>query len=152
MPSFFTPVLPSAAGLALGSPNLPWTIYSNQTIPTFANKVVNIAWSPTPILDATGCLGLEMLLTGDVTSSTFVSGASPGLGTGTGYVQLITFLIQQDGVGHHKFTWPTSFFGCRNVDNVSLNMNPGQIMMQMIYYRFTTVPGGAIAAAPALII
>ena len=142
MPSFATPVLPSTPGLALGSPDLPWTVYQSQTVNVYGSAVNVIPWSATPAMDATAAGAVEMTLTGDVTSSSFVSGA------GSGYVQLVVFYIAQDATGHHKFSWPANFQGCRNVDGSLLDMNPNQVMVQAVYWSGTRQT--AIAAAPAV--
>jgi hypothetical protein len=143
MPSFNTPVLPSTPGLALGSPSMPWSIFSTQTVAIFGNTVVNtIPWSATPILDASSASAIEIVLSGDVTAATFVSSAS------TGYVQLVVFYITQDATGGRKWTWPGNFHGCQNVDGVNLVMAANQVMVQTVYWSGTRNTG--VAASPAV--
>jgi hypothetical protein len=142
MPSFFTPVLPSYAGLALGSPSMPWTLYSSSTIPVYGNTVNSIPFSATPALDATSSMAVELILTADVTSSSFVTGVTAGA------IQLVIFYIAQDSVGGHKFIWPATFHGFQQIDNVNLSMAANQVMMQMAYWSGSR--GSALPACPAV--
>jgi hypothetical protein len=122
---------------------MPWTLYSTGTITVFGNAVNTIPFSPAPILDATSSVAIEITLTGDVVSSSFVSGAGPG------FIQLVVFYILQDAAGGHKWAWPGNFHGCQNVDNVNLSMAPNQVMVQSVYWS-----GGratATAASPMIL-
>jgi len=58
-----------------------------------------VAFSATPVFDASLGDTQEITLTGNVTSSTLVN-TSPG--------QVVKFIIHQDGSGAHTFVWATS--------------------------------------------
>ena len=59
--------------------------------------VVTVAFSPTPVFDASQGSTFEIVLTGNVTSSTLVN-VTPG--------QALTFIVKRDGTGGHTFVPP----------------------------------------------
>jgi hypothetical protein len=61
------------------------------------NRLVSVAFSATPVFDASQGTTFEMVLTGNVTSSTLVN-VTPG--------QRLIFIIKQDGVGGRTFAPP----------------------------------------------
>ncbi len=63
------------------------------------------SFSSTPTFDATASNHFSMTLTGNVTSST-LSGAVT-----SGYIEVLSFLICQDGTGGRTFIWPTNMYG-----------------------------------------
>ena len=65
-----------------------------------ANRVVSVAFSATPVFDASQGNTFEIVLTGDVTSSTLIN-AVPGM--------RLLFIVKQDGTGGHAFTPPLYF-------------------------------------------
>jgi hypothetical protein len=58
-----------------------------------------VSFSATPTFDATSTPGFKIILTGNVTSSTFSNGASQ---------TLVTFRIHQDATGSRTFVWPVN--------------------------------------------
>lgn len=62
-------------------------------------RLVTVAFSATPIFDASQGDSFEIVLTGNVTSSTLVN-VTPG--------QSLRFVIKQDSVGGHTFVPPTN--------------------------------------------
>lgn len=67
-----------------------------------ADNILNVAFSATPVFDASLSNSFYLILSGNVTSSTIVN-QYPG--------QRITFVIQQDGSGGHTFVWPGNVLG-----------------------------------------
>lgn len=70
--------------------------------------LVTVAFSATPVFNASTGESFEMTLTGNVTSSTL---------TNTFAGEVVTFIIIQDGTGNRTFVWPV------NVKNAS-DINP----------------------------
>jgi hypothetical protein len=62
-----------------------------------ANRLVSVAFTPTPVFDASQGSTFEIVLTGNVTSSTLIN-LTPG--------QRLLFIIKQDGSGGHTFAAP----------------------------------------------
>ena len=62
-------------------------------------RLVTVAFSATPVFDASQGDSFEIVLTGNVTSSTLVN-FTPG--------QSLRFIIKQDATGGHSFTNPTN--------------------------------------------
>lgn len=75
---------------------IPASLFSGQGIEV-------VTFSATPIFDASAGSSFKITLTGDVTSSTFVNGASGS--------NLVAFRIVQDGTGAHAFAWPANIRG-----------------------------------------
>ena len=65
-------------------------------------NLISVAYSPTPVFNAADSNGFQMLLTGNITSST-ISGVTPG--------QLVAFYFVQDSVGGRTVSWPSSMVG-----------------------------------------
>lgn len=63
------------------------------------NRIVSVPYSATPVFDASLGTTFEIVLTGDVTSSTLIN-TSPG--------QRIIFNVRQDGLGGHSFAPPVN--------------------------------------------
>jgi hypothetical protein len=63
------------------------------------NKIVSVAYSATPVFDASQGDTFEIVLTGNVTSSTLIN-VTPG--------QTIRFIVKQDGTGGHAFPQPSN--------------------------------------------
>jgi hypothetical protein len=84
--------------------------------PPLISQLIEVPFSPAPVFDGSVLTAWQIILTGDVTSG-HVSGCFPG--------NLYTFIILQDEVGGHLFTWP---------DNVSspspVNPDPGSRTIQ----------------------
>lgn len=74
--------------------------------------VVLIPFSATPVINATQGLQFKIVLTGNVTSSTFINGASGPT--------IIVVRIVQDSVGGHSFAWPSNM---HNTGDVSRDPN-----------------------------
>lgn len=64
-----------------------------------SNRLVTVAFSATPVFDASQGNAFEIVLTGNVTSSTLVN-VSPG--------QRLLFIVKQDGTGGHTFAPPAN--------------------------------------------
>lgn len=91
----------------------PIAANGSPTQPVFFN-VVAVPFSATPTFtpQAFSSTMFTIPLTADVTSSTFVtSGLTPGM--------MFVFLISQDGIGGHKFTWPALVNGGITIDSSS---------------------------------
>jgi hypothetical protein len=58
-----------------------------------------VPFASTLVFDCSKANGFEIVLSGNVTSSTIIN-AAPG--------QIVTFIIVQNSVGGHAFVWPTS--------------------------------------------
>lgn len=129
MPTYAAPVLPNVSGLSLGSPSQRWNIYAN-----LIDGGVNV--SPIMVSSAsmnfTGYTAYEILLASDVTSSIFSGG--------NGYY---VFIIIQDGVGGHLFTWPTTF-----VNAAVVLPTPGGSLTQLFFYDSAK----AYAVAPGMVV
>jgi hypothetical protein len=78
-----------------------------------ANGLVTVAFSATPVFDASQGSTFEITLTGNVTSSTIIN-FSPG--------QKLTLIVKEDSIGGHTFSPPTSSMSpistAANVTNV----------------------------------
>ncbi len=70
-----------------------------QAAQNAANRLVSIAFSANPIFDASQGNTFEIVLTGNVTSSTII-GLSPG--------QRLIFIVKQDGAGGRTFAAPAN--------------------------------------------
>lgn len=68
----------------------------------FQSIVNGVTFSATPVFDAAAGNIQSIILTGNVTSSTFTNAADG---------QIVTFMIIQDGSGSHTFAWPANLFG-----------------------------------------
>jgi hypothetical protein len=64
-----------------------------------ASRLVSVAYSATPVFDASQGNSFEIVLTGNNTSATLIN-YTPG--------QSLTFIVKQDGVGTRVFTPPTN--------------------------------------------
>lgn len=64
-----------------------------------SNRIVSVAYSATPIFDASLGSTFEIVLTGNVTSSTLFN-VTPG--------QRLIFIVKEDGVGGRTFVPPTN--------------------------------------------
>jgi hypothetical protein len=84
--------------------------------PLITNLLLVVPWSATPDFPGDTYTAFRMTLDGDVTSST---------ASGTVQGNLYTYIIQQDGVGGHLFTWPANFINASPV-----NPNPNGITVQ----------------------
>lgn len=62
-------------------------------------RLVSVAFSPTPVFDASMGDSFEIVLTGNVTSSTLIN-VTPG--------QSLRFIVKQDATGGRSFTNPTN--------------------------------------------
>lgn len=78
------------------------------TDPNAPNRVV-VPFSPTPNFDVSAAPTQSVTLTGDVTAPT-VTNLSDG--------QTVSFLVCQDSLGGHAFTWPQNVLGGMQVGNV----------------------------------
>ena len=74
--------------------------------------LVLIPFSASPVINATQGLQFKIVLTGNVTSSTFITGASGPT--------IIVVRIVQDSVGGHTFAWPSNM---HNTGTVSADPN-----------------------------
>jgi len=75
---------------------------SVSSSPAAPSPLVNVPYSSTPLFDLSQGLTFKITLTGDVTSST-IANLAPG--------QVYGFIICQDAVGNHLFTWPSNVRG-----------------------------------------
>jgi hypothetical protein len=80
------------------------------------NNIVGVAYNATPVFDASQGDTFEIVLTGNVTSSTLIN-VTPG--------QNIRFIVKQDGTGGHAFPQPTvpatgGVVPMSDMDNVAL--------------------------------
>jgi hypothetical protein len=75
--------------------------------PLITNLLLVVPWSPTPEFPGDQLATFRIVLTGDVTSST-----APDTVQGN----LYTFIIIQDAVGGHVFTWPPNFLNASPVN------------------------------------
>lgn len=80
-------------------------IFGQQAAGAVAGQVI-IAYSSTPVFDATVNDSFIMTLTGNVTSSSIV-GSQAG--------QIISFIIRQDSTGGRTFVWPGNVKGAMNI-------------------------------------
>ena len=71
-----------------------------------ATQLIVLAFSSTPVFDASQGSGFEMTLSAAVTAST-LENVSPG--------QIITFVLKQDGTGSHTFAWPSNVKGAGDI-------------------------------------
>jgi hypothetical protein len=90
---------PNSAGARSLGAAYPWNVIHGTKV---YGEVNVVAFSATPIFDASLGNTQKITLTNNVTSST-VSNASAG--------QTINFLICQDGTGSRTFVWPTNVKG-----------------------------------------
>lgn len=67
-----------------------------------------VAFSATPVFDASAAASFLITLTGNVTSSSIIN---PTTG------QIITFVITQDATGSRTFAWPSNLRGASNIGN-----------------------------------
>jgi hypothetical protein len=87
-------------------PTVPFQLNVNKSIASGLNVV---AYSATPVFDASLGNTQEITLTGNVTSSTL--GTAPAVGE----VIQLNFIICQDGAGSHTFVWPTQIHGAVSI-------------------------------------
>lgn len=80
-----------------------------QLPPLITNLLLVVNWSATPEFPGDVYTSFRIVLTGDVTSST-APDTQPG--------NLYTFIIFQDSVGGHAFTWPSNFLNASAVNPV----------------------------------
>ena len=100
--------------------------------PLITNLLLVVPWSATPAFPGDVYTTFRTTLTGDVTSST-APDTVPG--------NLYTFIIFQDAVGGHEFTWPPNF------DNASpVNPAPGSLTVQTFVMGLTLL----VAVSPAI--
>lgn len=76
--------------------------HSALAIDANTSNRVDVAFSATPVFDLAAAPTQSITLTGDITASTI---ANPGDG------QTVSFLICQDSMGGHIFTWPANVQG-----------------------------------------
>jgi hypothetical protein len=76
------------------------------------NQIVSVVFSATPQFDASQGDAFEIVLTGNVTSSTIIN-ATPG--------QRLKFIIKQDATGGHTFAGPVAAFP--NIDTAPTKVN-----------------------------
>lgn len=69
--------------------------------PSGSNRV-DVSFSPAPVFDLSAAPTQSVTLTGDVTGAII---SNPGDG------QMVSFLVCQDSVGGHLFTWPSNVLG-----------------------------------------
>lgn len=81
---------------------------------SLAGAEVDVPYSATPTFNASLGNLFKLTLTGNVTSSTF---------TGASGLQLITFMLIQDGVGGHSFVWPTNVIGGMSISTTAGAVN-----------------------------
>ena len=91
--------------------------------PLITDELLIVDWSATPEFPGDVYTSFRITLAGDVTSST-----APGTVQGN----LYTFIILQDTVGGHAFTWPA------NAANPSpINQNPNSVTIQTFVMGLT---------------
>jgi len=97
------------AGPASGAAAIPT---ARQLVAADIYGLVPVAYSATPAFNAAlfAHPTFTMTLTGNVTTP-IVQNPSAG--------QHITFVLTQDAIGGHSFTWPVTFHGATNVDNTA---------------------------------
>jgi hypothetical protein len=86
-------------------------------VPTTAISLVPLppaTFSPTPIFSHASGSIQSVLLTGNVTSSTFTNGIT---------AQDVTFHICQDATGSRTFVWPTTFHGTMTIGSTASKCN-----------------------------
>jgi hypothetical protein len=96
--------------------------------------LVLIPFSATPVINATQGLQFKIVLTGNVTSSTFINGASGPT--------IIVVRIVQDGVGGHTFAWPSNML---NAGTPNTDANSTSVQMFAV-----NTDGSATAVGPMM--
>lgn len=112
------------------------TNFTNAIIATFKsaqNQIVSVAFSATPIFDAGQGNTFEIVLTGNVTSSTLIN-ISPG--------QPLRFIVKQDATGGRTFVPPVTV-PMATIDTVASKTN---------IQKFIVDSGGNVYADSALIV
>jgi hypothetical protein len=99
--------------------------------PLITNLLLVVPWSADMDFPGDVYTSFRVTLSGDVTNST---------ASGTVQGNLYTYIIQQDTVGGHLFTWPANFL---NAD--SINPNPGGTTVQTFVMGITDL----ISISPA---
>lgn len=104
--------LPASTGLSLGNQNQQWDTFIRNL--TLSGKITapgvgfsSVTYVSTPVFDGSQGSTFEIVLTGNVTSST-----STNLIAGYKYI----FIILQDVTGGRTFAWPAGFFGTMVID------------------------------------
>lgn len=108
----------------LGQPNGIAQLNSNGLIPPSllsSSALLTVPFSATPSFNAANAGAFDITLTGDVTASTFINGASGG--------PLVAFRIVQDSNGGHAFAWPANV---RNAGAVSTNANARSVQLFLL--------------------
>ena len=129
-------VLPAAeerAGMLLGFDLAGAPQAFTPTFGVTSSGTSTIPFSPTPVLNASLGSQLKILLSGNVTSSTFTAG-------GAGVFFAVKIL--QDGTGGHTFAWPVNFHNAGAV-----NAAPNSTSTQL--FAIDT-DGSATALAPIM--
>lgn len=88
----------NASDASLSTLTTNFVLFLQQIVASFTALVV-VAFSATPVFDASQGSSFAITLTGNVTGSTL---------TNLIHGQIITFIIHQDGTGTHTFVWPTN--------------------------------------------
>ena len=105
-----------AANLVLAGPASGGTgnVTARRLVPGDLPLQTAVAFTPTPIFDASISSSFQIILTGNVTSSTLAN-TLPG--------ELLTFIIKQDGTGSRTFVWPTNILGAGTIDATLNSVN-----------------------------
>lgn len=130
MPTYASPVLPNASGLAHGSPSQQWTYYGTFVGTALSGVSLSIVNSSTTMVFS-GSTAYEITLTGNVTSSTFSGNA--------GYY---IFVVLQNGAGGWTFAWPSTFVNAATVHPTALGS-----LTQVFFWDLTK----GYAIAPGMI-
>jgi hypothetical protein len=96
--------------------------------------VVLIPFSASPVINATRGLQFKIVLTGNVTSSTFINGASGPT--------IIVVRIVQDSAGGHTFAWPSNML---NAGTPNTDANSTSVQMFAV-----NTDGSATAVGPMM--
>lgn len=139
-------ILPDQLGRAIGNNDLRYdgwfrNLNVNGVVSgTFTGLAVfqliytPLAFSATPVFDWSLAFSYGILLTGNVTASTFINAA-------TGNLVLVE--IQQDGTGGRTWTWPGNVRGGMAIGN-----GPNEMSTQLFHYnglQFVAVGPGVIS-------
>lgn len=116
--------LPATTGLSLGNQNQEWNgFFQNLTVGGLLTApgigFSAIPFSPTPIFDGSQAGTFEILLQGNVTSSSIINFVAGGI---------YTFIIIQNVVGGDTFAWPTGFNGGMIIDPTANSSNVQQFV------------------------
>lgn len=84
-------------------------------------------FTTSPLFDLSLGQTQKLTLTGNVSSSNTLNGVP------TTYI----FIIDQDTVGSHTFTWPSNFIGAGTINNTTLAGDPNAINIQQFIFDTT---------------